>query len=406
VTETLLHVAAAIIQRPDGRVLLAQRPAGKAYAGYWEFPGGKLEPGETPRAALDRELAEELGLAVREAAPWLVQQFRYPHAHVLLHFFRVFDWSGEPVGHDGQAFVWQTPGNFDVQPLLPANTFVLRALTLPPVYGISLAEDVGETAFLARAEAALDRGLKLVQLREKGWPEERQRALATALIALARPRGAKVLLNGDVELARAWDCDGVHLTSARLAAATSRPDLSLRASCHTRPISITRVSSDSISRCWGRCCRRLRMRGCRRSVWTGFAAIAARGALPIFALGGLAAADLPPRSQAGRMASRSAAARGPPRLPNVYPANDRRAAGSSRSPALRAVGTRYASLAQAPRSMSLHRSEQNGRQRSAAIHATRSRRNGDRRPLRGFTGCRTRARIRRRGRRRCRDPCR
>ena len=67
--ETLVHVAAAIIGRPDGRVLLAQRPAGKAYAGYWEFPGGKLEPGETPREALDRELAEELGITVRHAYP-------------------------------------------------------------------------------------------------------------------------------------------------------------------------------------------------------------------------------------------------------------------------------------------------------------------------------------------------
>ena len=110
VSKTLLHVAAAIIVRPDGRVLLAQRPAGKAYAGYWEFPGGKLEQGETSRAALDRELHEELGLTVRRAAPWLVQQFRYPHAHVLLHFFRVFEWDGEPVGHDGQAFVWQIAG--------------------------------------------------------------------------------------------------------------------------------------------------------------------------------------------------------------------------------------------------------------------------------------------------------
>src|SRR5258705_6112047 len=234
-TEPLVEVAAAILLRADGRVLLAQRPPGKAYAGYWEFPGGKLEPGESPRAALDRELAEELGLAVRDAAPWLTQQFRYPHAHVLLHFFRVFDWDGEPVGHDGQAFVWQVRGRFDVEPLLPANTFVLRALLLPQVYGISMAEDLGETVFLARVEAALERGLKLIQVREKSWSAERQRALATALVALARPRGAKVLLNGAPELARAWGCDGVHFTSAALSAATSRPaDLIAAASCHTR----------------------------------------------------------------------------------------------------------------------------------------------------------------------------
>ena len=88
----LVRVAAAVILGPDGRVLLAQRPVGKAFAGYWEFPGGKLEPGESPRHALVRELAEELGIAVRRAAPWLVQRYRYPHAHVELNFFRVFEW--------------------------------------------------------------------------------------------------------------------------------------------------------------------------------------------------------------------------------------------------------------------------------------------------------------------------
>ncbi len=130
----IVRVAAAVVLRPDGAVLLAQRPAGKAYAGYWEFPGGKLEPGESPRQALVRELHEELGLGVVDAAPWFVQDFVYPHAHVELNFFRVFAWDGEPAGHDGQAFRWQLPGRFDVAPLLPANTRVLRALLLPTIY--------------------------------------------------------------------------------------------------------------------------------------------------------------------------------------------------------------------------------------------------------------------------------
>src|SRR5437867_82386 len=171
------RVAAAVIVRGDGAVLLAQRPPGKAYAGYWEFPGGKLEAGETPRHALDRELAEELGLRVRRAAPWLVRRYVYPHAHVELHFFRVYAWDGEPVGHDGQRFAWQQPGAFDVAPLLPVNTHVLRALVLPPVYAITMAADVGEAASVAGARAAFERGLRLVQLREKDWATERQRAL-------------------------------------------------------------------------------------------------------------------------------------------------------------------------------------------------------------------------------------
>jgi 8-oxo-dGTP diphosphatase len=294
VSDALLHVAAAVIQRPDGQVLLAQRPAGKVYAGYWEFPGGKLEPGETPREALDRELAEELGLTVRRAAPWLVQRYGYPHAHVLLHFFRVFEWDGDPVGHDGQAFAWQTPGNFRVAPLLPANTFVLRALLLPPVYGISMADELGEAEFLARAKAALARGLALVQLREKNWPLERQRALAAALIALARPRGAKVLWNGDAERARAWGCDGVHWTSDALAAATARPqDMLCAASCHTRD-DIGRAGALGLDfAVLGPVAPTPSHPGGRTLGWDGFATIAELAPLPIYALGGLELADLP-----------------------------------------------------------------------------------------------------------------
>lgn len=130
-SDRIVRVAAAVILRGDGQVLLAQRPVGKVYAGFWEFPGGKLEAGESPHAALVRELHEELGLTIRRATPWLLQRYVYPHAHVELHFFRVWAWDGEPVGHDGQAFAWQTPGHFDVGPLLPANTRVLSALLLP-----------------------------------------------------------------------------------------------------------------------------------------------------------------------------------------------------------------------------------------------------------------------------------
>jgi len=294
VSDALLRVAAAIIERPGGQVLLAQRPAGKAYAGYWEFPGGKLEPGETPREALDRELTEELGLTVRRATPWLVQRYRYPHAHVLLHFFRVFDWDGDPIGHDGQAFAWQTPGSFDVRPLLPANTFVLRSLLLPPAYGISLADEIGEAAFLSRAKAALERGLALIELREKGWPALRQRALAAALVALARPHRAKVLFNGDVELARAWGCDGVHWTSDTLAAATARPEGMLcAASCHTRA-DIDRAGGLGLDFVvLGPVAPTPSHPGVPALGWEGFAAIVAETPIPIYALGGLDQGDLP-----------------------------------------------------------------------------------------------------------------
>jgi 8-oxo-dGTP diphosphatase len=291
----IVRVAAAVILGPDRRVLLTQRPSGKAYAGYWEFPGGKLEPGESPRRALDRELSEELGLTVHRAAPWLVQGYRYPHAHVELHFFRVFEWEGEPVGHDGQAFAWQTPGRFDVEPLLPANTAVLRALVLPPVYGITMASELGEVAFLARAEVALAGGLRLIQVREKDWPAERQRALAHALVALARPRGAKVLLNGDARRARAWGCQGVHLTSPALVAASARPapdDTLCAASCHTRA-EIEKAGALGLDfAVLGPVFPTPSHPGAPTLGWEAFAAIVAEAPLPVFALGGLVRGDL------------------------------------------------------------------------------------------------------------------
>ncbi len=292
-TEPIVDVAAAVITRPDGQVLLAQRPSGKAYAGYWEFPGGKLEPGETPRHALDRELAEELGLTVRRAAPWLTQRFVYPHAHVELHFFRVFDWIGEPVGHDGQAFVWQTPGRFTVAPLLPANARVLRALVLPDVCGITMASDLGEAVFLERARIAFERGLRLVEFREKEWPEARQHALCASLLALARPHGVSVLLNGSEERAREWGCAGVHWASAALAAAHARPaSLMCGASCHTRE-DIARAGALMLDfALLGPVRATPTHPGAATLGWEGFAAVAAGAALPVFALGGLTSADL------------------------------------------------------------------------------------------------------------------
>jgi 8-oxo-dGTP diphosphatase len=121
----LTRVAVAIIERINTEtnqyeVLFAQRPEGKAYAGYWELPGGKIEAEETVLQALIREIDEELGIQIEAATEWLVERFSYPHAHVELHFCRAPQWRGEPVGREAQAFSWQAPVAIQVSPLLPA----------------------------------------------------------------------------------------------------------------------------------------------------------------------------------------------------------------------------------------------------------------------------------------------
>ncbi|MDR5832174.1 NUDIX domain-containing protein [Caballeronia sp. LP006] len=120
-------VAVGVMVQPDGRYLLAQRPPGKPYEGYWEFPGGKLERGESVEAALGRELREELGIDVVACELWRTLEHDYPHAYVRLFFCKVTDWKGEPLGREGQAISWQTLP-VDVAPLLPAAIPILEWL--------------------------------------------------------------------------------------------------------------------------------------------------------------------------------------------------------------------------------------------------------------------------------------
>ena len=122
-----VDVAVGVLMRPDGDVLLGQRPEGKPYAGYWESPGGKVEAGEAILDALKREFVEELGIQIRQAEPWCGVEHVYPHAHVRLHFYICREWTGEPQSLEGQAFAWQ--GKVGVSPLLPATIPLLEWLS-------------------------------------------------------------------------------------------------------------------------------------------------------------------------------------------------------------------------------------------------------------------------------------
>ena len=124
---TPVDVAVGILVDGQGRFLLTSRPPGKVYAGFWEFPGGKLEPGETVEQALRRELQEEIGVTIGEAPVWRVEEFDYPHARVRLHFCRVRQWSGDLVMHEGQEMSWE---RLPVRcaPLLPATEPVVQWL--------------------------------------------------------------------------------------------------------------------------------------------------------------------------------------------------------------------------------------------------------------------------------------
>jgi 8-oxo-dGTP diphosphatase len=219
-----------VIERP-GEFLLAQRPEGKPYSGYWEFPGGKIEAGEDPRAALARELREELGIEVTGATPWITRVYAYTHATVRLHFFRVHAWEGEPQPLEDQAIRWQKVGAPDVSPMLPANAPVLSALDLPAVMVVSDASRRGIDAWIAALAARALTERMLVQVREKGLDRQKAQHLLSRALVRAEPFGSRVVVNSDNGAFP--QCDGVHLTSRALMAAGSRPAGSLvGASCH------------------------------------------------------------------------------------------------------------------------------------------------------------------------------
>lgn len=227
------HAAVGVIQRQDGAVLLGQRPAGKPWAGYWEFPGGKIEENETPVHALVRELHEELGITVTDTAPWLTRVYAYPEKTVKLHFFRVLAWQGEPHGREGQKLSWQQPSQVSVQPMLPANQPIMQALNLPEIYAITNLAEMGEQAFFSQLQIALENGLKLIQIREKQLQPAALRAFGERVIHMAHAHGAKVLLNGHVDLAQNLGADGVHLPAHQLLALKQRPaQMFCAASCH------------------------------------------------------------------------------------------------------------------------------------------------------------------------------
>jgi 8-oxo-dGTP diphosphatase len=300
----LTEVAAAVIERrgADGltEFLLGQRAPGSFYAGFWEFPGGKVEPGETPHEALVRELHEELGIEVVRADPWLRRQHVYEHAHVRLNFFRVRKWRGELHDHVHSALAWQRADALNVAPMLPANAPVLAALSLPEFYAITHAAKIGVDAQLLALARALEDGLKLVQLREAKLDGGRRSAFVHAAVDLCHQYGARALVNGDAALAKAAGADGVHLPARQLAALAARPDFPLvAASCHSAAELELAGQLGCDFAVFGPVGATASHPGREGIGWDNFAAAVGVPPTPTFALGGLSRADLDVAQRAG-----------------------------------------------------------------------------------------------------------
>ena len=227
--ENVIEAAVGVILRSDGTVLLGSRPEGKPWAGMWELPGGKIEPGESVMQALTRELQEELGINVTDATPWVTYEHVYPTATVKLSFCRVTGWEGEPQGLEGQSLQWVDIAHAEEVPqLLPATYPPLRWLLLPEIYAISSVESpAGVERFLKHLDNAWANGLKMLQWREPAWPsgsgaDDFLDVLQT-VISRCHAAKAKVLVNS-IHPEAWWPlADGVHLRQADAQLISARP---------------------------------------------------------------------------------------------------------------------------------------------------------------------------------------
>jgi len=236
---------------------------------------------------------------VRRAYPWVTRVHIYEHATVMLHFYRVVEWSGEPAPREGQALVWQRQDAPIAEPMLPANGPVLASLALPLEYAITDAQALGAAEQLARVEARMRAGLRLIQVRDKGnWERAR---LIYAITSMARQYGAKVLVNGGPAGA---NTHGIHFSAEQLMKLRARPQGGpqfslMAASCHsTQELGhAMAIGLDFVV--LGPVKATSSHPGAPLLGWEGFRQIAEGASIPVYAIGGLTAADLGEARRAG-----------------------------------------------------------------------------------------------------------
>ena len=285
----IIHVLVGAIADGQGRILIARRHAETHQGGLWEFPGGKLEPGETPRQGLERELAEELGIRVLASRPLIRVHHDYGDRRVLLDVHRVTAFAGTPVGREGQPLDWRQPADMDPADFPAADRPIITALRLPSLYLITGEDPTRPLAFLSRLERALEAGVGLVQLRAHGLPAADFARLAAAAHALCQCQGARLVLNRGPEEARGLAADGLHLASRYLVELRRRPDewSLVGASCHGVS-DLARAAALGLDYALlSPVLPTASHPGAPHLGWERFAALAEGASLPVYALGGL-----------------------------------------------------------------------------------------------------------------------
>jgi 8-oxo-dGTP diphosphatase len=289
-TRPLIPVAAGCLVNARGEVLIAQRPEGKIAAGQWEFPGGKIEPGETPRKALARELYEELGIAVTQARPLVRITHDYSDRTVVLDTWRVAAWDGELVGREDQAFAWVAPSQLTDFPLLAADRPIVSALRLPTHYAFT-PPDATQAQILGSLGSLPRRAL--LRLRLPSLSNGAYQTLAARVIGAGSACGVRVVLDREPEMAQVLGAAGWHASAAVLAGLRERPlpGLPCLGSCHDASELQRARTLGFDGAVLGPVLPTPSHEGAKTLGWDGFTALVADASLPVFAIGGVGPRD-------------------------------------------------------------------------------------------------------------------
>ncbi|HEB55539.1 MAG TPA: Nudix family hydrolase [Gammaproteobacteria bacterium] len=288
------HVAVGAIFNNVGEVLISQRAKNCHQGGLWEFPGGKLEQGESAQAALVRELEEELGIQVQQCRQLIRVQHDYVDRQVLLDVWKVTHFDGTASSREGQPLCWINPASLDERVFPAADVAIIKRLQLPHEYLITGAYK-GPADFSQRLQTALDRGIRLLQLRAAPDDVDDYALLVKNALEQCRPYGAKLLLNISVTEFAEHKADGLHLNSSRLMACDQRPvgeDKYLSASVHNEMelAQANRIGVDFIM--LSPVLPTQSHPGAATLGWDGFQALVNKSHSPVFALGGMDASHL------------------------------------------------------------------------------------------------------------------
>lgn len=296
-----IHVVAGVVRDTRGRILLTRRTEGRDLAGAWEFPGGKVEPGESPAKALHRELLEELGIETGKIEALISVPQRYAHKSIVLDVYTVKSYDGKPAGREKQALAWSPLEKLTSYPMPPADMPVVAALIQPSTLAITPEFYGDRQRYLSCVEQQLKSGIRLIQLRCKSLSAKDLKDLAKDIRILCEAYESTLYINEDIALARTLACH-VHLKSAQLHQqdiAMQLSDLPFSAACHQIEDLEKAQALGASYAVLGPVLKTNSHPGLDGIGWAAFARMRREVSLPIFALGGLGWRDISAGRQHG-----------------------------------------------------------------------------------------------------------